>query len=565
MSINTSVYLMQDSGWDSQNVPDSQALAESTGTNKIQLNGVVMRQSGRDSIRVEIDDMTAREVDYLFLRKDGKTYYYFVTGYNMLAQRTCELYLTLDGLTTINALANGSGPITGWMTRRNKTDGEMQNVDLASRLKLDEPFQPSEELVEDYHNNIVGAKNSGFSSLVHSVTDLTKTTKKATKYIASDESYVTVPDLSTLTPSTTFEISSSDPGLNSAWSTAGMGIYKGSNSKVQDGIMKNWALGVDSIKKSYVLPLAYGSAPEDADGFVGRVTSNETVVNASIPALPGGYMPENYKAAFLHQKVKLLSTVSGESAEYSVAQIAGSISGGLYQFVCWANPSPDGAPYCRPTSINGNGNRMFGAIRGSNWVTAPFANRGEFGSAQDKKEKFNDGMWGRMIGDALGMAGAAAAVVAATAATGGGAGLAAGGAIAAFGGKGIGVENKYKALQNDFDKANLLRSPDISFAAAGDMQNFIGNDFSVTRERLNVTDIVRFDEFLHKYGESVSETFTTGKCYTRSNFNYIQVERVVLKGSFPRWVSDVAVSQLNGGIRVWHTKPNVAALQIGGN
>lgn len=181
MSINTSVYLMQDSGWDRENIPDSQALAESTGINKIQLNGVVMRQSGRDSIRVEIDDMTAREVDYLFLRKDGKTYYYFVVGYNMLAQRTCELYLELDGLTTINALANGSGPITGWMTRRNKTNGEMQNVDLASRLKLDEPFQPSEELVEDYHNNIVGAKSSGFSSLVQSVTNLTETTKRATK------------------------------------------------------------------------------------------------------------------------------------------------------------------------------------------------------------------------------------------------------------------------------------------------------------------------------------------------------------------------------------------------
>lgn len=564
MSINTSVYLVQDSGWDSENVPDSQALAESTGTNIIQLNGVVMRQSGRDYIRVEIDDMTAREVDYLFLRKDGKTYYYFVIGYNMVAQRTCELYLNLDGLTTINALANGSGVITGWMNRRNKTNGEMQNIDLASRLKLDEPFQPSEELVEDYHNNIVGAKNSGFSSLVQSVTDLTKTTKRATKYIADDESYVTVPNLSQLTQPTVFEISSSDPGLNSAWSTAGMGIYKGSNSKVQDGISKNWSLGVDSIKKSYVLPLAYGSAPEDTDGFVDRVTSNETIVAANVPALPGGYVPENYKAAFLHQRITLRSTVSGASAEYSVAQIAGSISGGLYQFVCWANPSPDGAPYCRPTSINGNGNRMFGAIRGSNWVNAPFANIGASGHKLDYKEKFNDGLFGRIMGDIAGVAGAtaAAAVGLATAAGGPvGTGLAVLGAEVS----GMTFDNKYKGMVTDFAKASLLRSPDISFAAAGDMQNFIGNDFSVMRQRLNVTDIVRFDEFLHKYGESVSETFTTGKCYTRSNFNFIQVERVVLKGSFPRWVSDVAVSQLNGGIRVWHTKPNVAALQIGGN
>ena len=563
MSINTSVYLIQDSGWDSENVPDSQALAESTGTNKIQLNGVVMRQSGRDSIRVEIDDMTAREVDYLFLRKDGKTYYYFVVGYNMVAQRTCELYLNLDGLTTINALANGSGPITGWMTRRNKTDGEMQNVDLASRLKLDEPFQPSEELVEDYHNNIVGAKNSGFSSLVHSVTNLTETTKRATKYIADDDSYVTVPNLSQLTQPTVFEISSSDPGLNSAWSTAGMGIYSGSNSKVQDGVSKNWSLGVDSIKKSYVLPLAYGSAPEDTEGFVEKVTSNETVVTANIPALPGGYVPENYKAAFLHQRITLRSTVSGESAEYSAAQIAGSISGGLYDFVCWANPSPDGAPYCRPTSINGNGNRMFGAIRGSNWVNAPFANIGASGWQQDYKEKYNNGLFGRIIGDIVGFAGAA--VGAGSGALKEGVEFSGGLAAAGVVSHGMNMSNKYKGMSNDFAKSSLLRSPDISFAAAGDMQNFIGNDFSVMRQRLNVTDIVRFDEFLHKYGESVSETFTTSKCYTRSNFNFIQVERVVLKGSFPRWVSDVAVSQLNGGIRVWHTKPNVAALQIGGN
>ena len=587
MSINTSVYLIQDSGWDGDNIPDSQAIAESSGTNIIQLSGVVMRQSGRDYIRVEIEDMTAREVDYLFLRKDGKTYYYFVIGYNMLAQRTCELYLVLDGLTTLNALANGSDVITGWMTRKNKTNAEMQDISLAARLKLSEPFAPSEELVEDYSNNIVGAKNSGFSSLVQSTTDLSKTTKKATKYIADDDSYVTVPDLSDLTPSTSFEISSSDQGLDSAWNTAGMGIYKGTNPKVQKGIMQNWSLGVDSIKKSYVLPLAYGSAPEDADGFVDKITSNETVVSASIAALPLDYIPENYKAAFIHQIITLRSTVSGESASYSAAQIAGSIVDGLYTFVYWANPVPDGAPYCKPTSIKGNESRMFGAVRGSNWQTAPFANSGEFGWAQNKKETLINGMSAKKFADTVSLAGTYVNSVTATENAIGNTALT---AVKAYGGdispsnlKGAGgfataglttlggmsqsmnIANKYKGIRNSFDVAHNLRSPDIAFAAAGDMQNFIGNDFTVTRERFNLTDIIRLDEFLHKYGESVSETFTTGKCHTRSNFNYIQVERVVLKGSFPRWVSDIAVSQLSSGVRVWHTKPNVAALQIGGN
>ena len=566
MSINTSVYLVQNSGWDGDNIPDSQAIAESSGTNIIQLSGVVMRQSGRDSIRVEIEDMTAREVDYLFLRKDGKTYYYFVTGYNMLAQRTCELYLIIDGLTTLNALANGSGVITGWMTRKNKTNAEMQDVSLAARLVLNEPFTPSEELVEDYSNNIVGSKGSGFSTLVQSTTDLSKTTDTAKKYTAKGGSYVTVPDLSVLTPSTTFEINSSDQGLDSAWNTAGMGIYKGTNSKVQEGIMQNWALGVDAIKKSYVLPLAYGSAPEDADGFVDRITSNETVVTADIPALPVDYTPENYKAAFIHQTITLRSTVSGESASYSAAQLAGSIVDGLYTFVYWANPVPDGAPYCKPTSIKGNESRMFGAVRGSNWQTAPFANEGSFGWKQDAKE-FNNGRWTRALSEVVQFAGsvgnAASAVKKAPTSKGsvGDAAYASASAVSGF----FEQTNRLEERSYSYDVAHNLRSPDISFAAAGDMQNFIGNDFTVTRERFNLTDIIRLDEFLHKYGESVSETFTTDKCHTRSNFNYIQVERVVLKGDFPRWVSDIAITQLSSGVRVWHTKPNIAALQIGGN
>ena len=565
MSINTSVYLVQNSGWDIENVPDSQALAESTGTNIIQLSGVVMRQSGRDSIRVEIDDMTAREVDYLFLRKDGKTYYYFVIGYNMVAQRTCELYLELDGLTTINALANGLGVITGWMTRRNKTNGEMNNISLASKLKLSEPFTPSEEVVEDYDNSIVGAKKSGSTSLVHSVTNLTELGKKATKYIADDGSYVTVPNLSRLTEETIFNIISSDSDLDAAWSTVGMGIYRTDDSQVAEGIMKNWALGVDSIKKSYILPLAYGYAPKDADGFVEMVTSTETVYTANIPVLPDGYVPENYKAALLHQKIKLISTVSGETAEFSASQIADSIVDGKYDFVCWANPGPEGAPYCRPTVIKGNKSRMFGAVRGSNWQNAPFANTGQEGWAQTKKETFNDGKFGEIIGDLVGITAGVAAVAGGTIVGGPIGGLAAGAAVAGLESQAMGMDNKYKAREAKFTAANLLKSPEIAFAPSGDMQNFIGNDFSVIRERLDVDDIIRFDEFLHKYGESVSETFTTDKCFTRSNYNFIQVERVVLKGDFPRWVSDAAVAQLNGGVRIWHTRPNIAALQIGGN
>lgn len=557
MAIGTAIYIISGSGWDQDNIPDSPELASSVGSVELK-QGVVMRQSMRDHIDLEVNDARAREIDYLLSDKDGKRHFYFVLDYEMLATNVARFYLEIDGLTTLGALRSGSNIVDGWLKRKLKPLGETRNLDAAVKLTIAEPWSPSEELVEEFDNNIVGANASGFSTLVQSVTDLMKDTKKAKDYISSEDNYVTVPDMSGVTKSTVFQIQSSDSALNSAFSTAGMGIYLGTNTTVSQGIMATWALGIPSVKKSYVMPLSYAVPETDEKfGFVERLVATERTVGTSIPIMPGGYVPENYKAALLHQRIRLLSTCSGQSSEYSLSQLGGNLT-----FTYWANPVPEGMPFCRPTYINGNGNRLYGAVAGSQWQTAPFAEQTKFGAINEIKDAKRN-FWGDYLGAAGGILTSAAGGAVAGAA-GGPVGAAAGGVVGALGGVASGV-TRIRDIPQQIDRNQNLRAPDIMFAASGDMQNFIGNDFSVVRSRLSTTDIIRFDDFLHKYGEAVDEGYEPSDIYTRSNYNYIQMERVSITADSSNHIKRAAKAQLMRGVRVWHVKPNARALEVGGN
>ena len=238
--------------------------------------------------------------------------------------------------------------------------------------------------------------------------------------------------------------------------------------------------------------------------------------------------------------------------------------------------------------IKGNDNLLYGAVMGSSWLTAPYASEKAFGWKIDEKDynlgldtNYNNIMTGLMTGGSEMVSipelnsnpndseDSDSAKKSASSNKKEDSVVQRGFSVANLGANlfaGVtGGFQSYRTYPLMYDRSQMFRSPDISFAASPGMQNFVGNDFTVVRTRLTDNDIRRFDEFLHKYGEATDEEFDISKVYTRSKYDYIQCTRVFVRTEHPRWLTNQAAAQLQGGIRVWHVKPNVSALKIGGN
>lgn len=573
----TSVVIYFETGFDNDNVPDSQALV--AGMAHISLTGMAMRQGLRSEIRVEITDSQAERADYCMINDGGYSYFYFVQGFNKISAKTYVLSLGLDALTTANALSKGSFSIDGRLRRRIKPAAERGNTDIVARLQIDDGFTPSYDTVHDYQTGLVGAGGS-FYNMVHSTTDLLKDNVKAKKYIEKTTDnktgdYVLVPQLNDPTPKTEFTILGAS-AETSTYSMAGLGLYDGNNKTVTQSIMSLWSLGIDAIKNAYALPAKYAQAA--GTGFYSQVNSGVNTVSSSLSLVPGSYQPENYKAALLNQRITLISTASGDSQTFSLSQINAK-----FDFTYWADPTPDGRPYIKPSSLNGNDSLLYGTVAGGKWLTTPYAMPAAitFGGAQQNAE-YNMDKWER-VGAALSpLSGISASQVSDTAndfIDGAAVNGLKGGMLASKAGVvGMGMSAGLSAIPAAYhanravkgpgyalDVGQRLREPDIKFTTQPGLQAFFGNDFNLDRERLDSRDIKQYDLFLHKYGEAVDESVEESKVYANSNYDYIQVESPIIISDKPKYIREQAKVQLSGGVRVWHSKPSLAALKIGGN
>lgn len=547
MAPNVNVILLKNSGYNGLNIPDS--IGTALKAQQLATTAIFKRQAENLlSIKVEITDNIADLVDYAILTKDGINYCYFVTSYAMTSPKTCVLSIQMDALTTINALSNGgSSSIKGWLKRKNKSDAEIQNKDLASKQKLSEPWQPETEKVDDYYSQVLGATSQNNDWYVLSTVDLGNLSHKAEKYIVDESGHnsVTVPKLPYVPEATVFSIGNYGKG----WKIPFSAIYDGTDSTVKASVNDCRSLGVESaISASYTVPGIYSSNSGGPlmSSVKGTLATKSTGISADIP----GVQVENLKAMYFHQNVKLMSMCSGDEKDFTVSQI-----GVDFVLTYYADPHPDGKPYCRFQTINGNSdNILLGAVKGSKWQNQALGWTQRSASAQ-AEHQYNR------------TAGMNSFQMARNIVRDGGTALATknlgGMADAVLNGiqQGMSLYNNKKV----FEEQQQLVSPEIKFVASDNMQNYVGNDFAIQRTRLSENDIHRFDTFLHQFGESVDMPFDIEDVYTRRNFNFVQCEKVTIKTDFPRYVSELATKQIESGVRVWHTNPSMAALEIGGN
>lgn len=530
----------------SGNVPDSIDLLFTMPHRELE-NNYDMRQIEKASVSLAVTAKEAYDVDYIII-DDGQTKYcYFVTGFVNTAAKTCNFRLMLDALTTTEALSGGSSAISGWLSRKTFTLQEAGDIDRASISKLDDGFVPSKEFVSDYDNELIEPGTGGIP-YIQATVDLRDASNVAKTYTDNTTDLsVAVPLLPINTDSTSIKII----GLGE-YKLPGMAIFDGTQDKIIESISSIRSLGMDgAVQSSYIIPMSYATpdAPQ-VNGFFPLLQSGIKETKSKLNPIP--IEVENAKAALFHQRIKLMAKCYPAEAEYSISQI-----GTEFKFKYWADPSPSGHPYCRPSKILENDNILFGAIRGADWQNMPFVFRFDSGSSIALRE-YNRNYQSEQLDYANSMASRAANqfnilnwLDTASNVQGG-------------------IEDSLKSVQNASQNAERIQekmyfaTPEIKFAKEPGMQNFIGNGFSLERTMLSDDDIRKYDEFIHKYGEAVNEAWD-GK-WNRSRYDYLQFDTIdFIHVDRPSRIHELAKEQLMAGVRVWHKAPSMSALKIGGN
>ena len=88
------------------------------------------------------------------------------------------------------------------------------------------------------------------------------------------------------------------------------------------------------------------------------------------------------------------------------------------------------------------------------------------------------------------------------------------------------------------------------------LRDILKNGFITFRYTPGNIDILRQDKLLNMYGYKHTTIFEKGLLTNRSKFNYIKAYNLSISSEIPQWLKEGCLSQIEGGVRIWHVKPN---------
>lgn len=554
---------------------------------KLRLDAVMIKRAGHDIM----------DADYLTVENDC----YFVGEIIMLSEMTAELTLIPDYIDSLGGLYAIAGKISGWVSRSHVA---LADDELFSNV-IDEPFTPSAPLEITGYEKLTGDDTTWGVTVVAANVDLTKIVKnEALEYKTSDGKTAIIPQLPPVpTAGAEEENKVAECFSNIHLPVAGIKSrvipatacfpfkYKG----IQKGIQTARSLGMeDTITAEYVLPEYWGEptiGAQDTEtqtaafpglhGFLKNLAPTNPKLTL---AVPGTY--KNKKVSAKLNEFVLLSMCSGDKQMFDAQDLRND--SGKPVFVAFADPAPDGRPYCQPKFYEGGECPDFAhAVQGATWQNAPLAYDQASGSAISTAEyamkmaNLSDNYGTQKTTQALEMTQSGLNLASQTIGTvtnnnildelnpikkvgeaaQAGIGLASGA---------IGMANQRiknaQANRNTEYQMNATRLaynisqrvvvPEIRFPQATSLQNYIGNGFYLYRICMSEADCKRFDKFLTMYGYAQDKAFEASDLTNRSSFNYIRMSDVQIANTgnahMPRRYILGAEAQLSQGVRVWH-------------
>ena len=358
------VTLYYETGFNLVDIPDSADIIKNNYRSRTIGQCTFLQSRFIGVAKVPITWNAVQGVDYCLI---GTTWYY-VMQITMINENMCALTLMMDAITTLELVKLNVNSIKGWLTRRHVKD------DTLGRYTIDEPFQPSEPL-EMVHVQSVGQvennENINFITTSVSLTPfLTDATPASIRFGETDEDSVVVPRV----PATVGSGNDVDPGAQETkFSMSGFGT---SNVKPQPlpatcvwrlsdipgGTLRTLrSIGLNLITDSYAIPSSYvtvtgegfNSPVKSVNGEQQQIISN-ILVRPYLDVTDNIYNAKVWSGQF--HKVTIASAVTGDSIQFDATEILPRDSDTYtdrFQFILFADPTPNGAPYLRPRNYLG--------------------------------------------------------------------------------------------------------------------------------------------------------------------------------------------------------------------
>lgn len=605
-----SVKLYYNTGFNSINIPDTDALINSNAFTSLSFPSIdILQNTNIASVRVKATFDQVKDADFCCIYTPGSTantgaFYYFIDGVTMRGVDVAELSLVPDYITSAGGPA--SLKYTDGIARRcHVTDDTYGKWNLEDDyLTPSEPLQLETEVIRF---------NTGTYDVVESSIDVAAMSGLTIAWGYDDgEDSVTVPR-----SIANFETTNYTLDGNTGGDTRTTLFIIGDD--VKSGIEQCRALGIENaILNTAYIPKALVTMATETETLEEQQTIPPSVVvkrgdtaitnfiggklqsgniSATAVTTASGTFKENttnfqyeYDGNVKNKRVLYgglnrvgILTTSGDKLESRPEEIKES---GQYIIVkSIGDPHTNGCAYHRFKTMNGDATNLGfwkNAVKGLQWKQIPLLYTQKSGSALDRvnfensREITDFEYYSSTSGILTGGKGITEVDVTTGQATEHRGALFGGTQdIGPLGRLGAAASNlvvgsilnpvqKYhmqrrQELQN-FAIGQSAASPDLQFAYDGEaFRDFYGECIIVYRYRPTATDLARLDKILTMYGYRVNMPISTGIFTGRDYFNYVEASVTVsgnVNGNLPRWWCEGISQQMAAGVRVWHVKPD---------
>lgn len=586
------VTLFLNSGFNAVNIPDSVATLNASAAH-IEVDPVeILQNRFLTKVRINADWSTVKDCDYC---KIGN-FYYSVGSVDMQSESTAELSLTPDFILSAGGTKeeNATFQILDGVTER-----QTVSEDNFGEYTDDDPLTTPQRPLRLFTAWLMDTSRPGFYTYISTTLDLRKQGQNKEGVTYTDQETgksATVPRTYQIDNSQVTKIGFA--GAIEGDITDGTKYYirdDGSNPKdeaIESGIAQARVLGIEnSIIDQWSVPKLYVDNADTGDPY-----SPTSVLGAA-----GSFdVPFPFE---WNQTVKNKRLEYGEYCKYGIITTSGNSMEAAPEVlkagndtapkIDWrSDPRPEGKPYFRFHSMNGDTEFWRNCIAGSKWQKVPLVYQGQSGTAltrlnfdndramkkQLKSQFMNDNEIDRfqntlnaipnaISGISNGMA-AGAAAGPAGAAIGGALGLASGISNNIFTDARLKNQRDYYKANYALEKKNELSqlyqnttvyTPTVNFPYESDIiRDVKGNGVLVYRYEYDPYDADRIDKLLTMYGYKETEDLKMENFNRRQKFDYVQCSSVTVTGR-PRWWNDGIGDQLRNGIRIWHVKPDPSA------
>ena len=543
MSYSCVIY--RNTGFNATNIPDSIALLNQFSHDSVPALEI-LQERNLNSIKIKAYWDQVKDVDYCVLNGN---WVYAVVNVNMLNTDTAELSVIPDYINS-----------TGGIRALNILDGITERVHVSNDGyglydeddPLMTPMQPL-QVQTAWHT-----PGNGSSTYVECTLDPKKTANsgKAKKYDVTGDSdaWVSVPEAVGNTVFTEFKI----PG-QSLNSSRGTTMFNMGDADVRSAVATLRSLG---LEQAIVSQVKYPTSFVDISNY--QFTGKEGHWSSSFSFNQHSGIKNNRINYANYEKYGII-TCAGDNCEFEPAALNNGSSKPVIDYK--SDPNPDGKPYFRYRTVNGNSEFWRNCLSGMPWKQVPLVFTGKSGSALDTarfqnqseiakeqqqvKQDMNAINMGTQTISSMGqmLSGEIA------------------GALTGFGGNMLGgvltnaqntmnYEHQRRSELLDFQISQNIVVPTVNFPYNSDgIRDLKNNGILEYRYKLTDFDTARIDKLLTMYGYKYTKALEASDFTNRRYFNFVMAKDISVTGH-AAWINDGIAEQLKTGVRVWHVAPN---------